>query len=329
MNDWMVQAAVIAKQTGAPVRLLWTREDDIAHDYYRPGGFHYFKAGLDEKGKVVGWKNHFVTYGDDGKPQFAADFSEFELPARLVSDVSYEQTVLPLGLSTGPMRAPGSNAMAFVHQSFIDELAHAAGKDPLQFQLELLGPARMLASKKPDPLGRNVFDVGRMRGVLEQVAEISGWGKTQLPPRTGMGVACYYSHSGYFAEVVRASVADSGAVKVEKVWVVGDVGNQIVNPTGALNQVEGACIDGVGQALGLKVTLDKGRIEQTNFHQYPLIRMPAAPEVEVAFRITDHPPTGLGEPALPPVIPALTNAIFAATGKRIRSLPIDTRQLKA
>src|SRR3569623_341146 len=168
-----------------------------------------------------------------------------------------------------------------------------------------------------------------MRGVREQVAEVSGWGKTQLPPRTGMGVACYYSHSGYFAEVVRASVSDTGAIKVEKVWVVGDVGNQIVNPTGALNQVQGAAIDGVGQALGLKVTVDKGRVVETNFHQYTLIRLPAAPEVDVAFRMTDHPPTGLGEPALPPVIPALCNAIFAATGKRVRSLPIDTGMLKA
>jgi isoquinoline 1-oxidoreductase beta subunit len=113
------------------------------------------------------------------------------------------------------------------------------------------------------------------------------------------------------------------------VWVVGDVGNQIVNPTGALNQVQGAAIDGVGQALGLKVTLDKGRIVETNFHQYPLIRMPAAPEVDVTFRMSEKPPTGLGEPALPPVIPALCNAIFAATGKRVRSLPIDTGLLKA
>ena len=329
MNDWMVQAAVIAKETGKPVKLLWTREDDIAHDYYRPGGFHYFKAGLDQDGKIAAWKNHFVTYGDNGKPQFAADLSEYELPARLVSNLTYEQTVVPLGLSTGPMRAPGSNSMAFAHQSFIDELAHAAGKDPLQFQLDLLGPPRQVRSPKPDQLGRDIFDTARMRGVLQQVAEASGWGKAQLPPRTGMGIACYFSHSGYFAEVVRASVSDAGSVKVEKVWIVGDVGNQIINPTGALNQVQGACIDGVGQALGLKITVDKGRVEQTNFHQYPLIRMPAAPDVDVSFRLTDNPPTGLGEPALPPVIPALCNAIFAATGKRVRSLPIESRLLKA
>jgi isoquinoline 1-oxidoreductase beta subunit len=328
MNDWMVQAAYIAKETGKPVKLLWMREDDFAHDYYRPGGFHYFKAGLDKDGKLAAWKNHFVTYGDKA-PQFAADLSEYELPARLIPHITLEQTVLPLGVSTGPMRAPGSNALAFAHQSFIDELAHAAGKDPLQFQLELLGEPRLVKSPKPDQLGRDTFDTARMRGVLEMVAERSGWGKTQLPPRTGMGIACYYSHSGYFAEVVRASVSEAGQVKVEKVWVVGDVGNQIVNPTGAMNQVQGACIDGVGQALGLKITLDKGRVVQTNFHEYPLIRMPAAPEVDVTFRLSDHPPTGLGEPALPPVIPALCNAIFAATGKRVRSLPIESGLLKA
>jgi isoquinoline 1-oxidoreductase subunit beta len=326
MNDWMVQAAVIAKETGKPVKLLWTREDDIAHDYYRPGGFNYFKAGLDQDGKVIAWKNHFVTYGDNGKPQFAADLPATEIPARLVPDLTYEQTVFQLGPSTGPMRAPNSNAMAFAHQSFIDELAHAAGKDPLQFQLDLLGEPRQVRSANPR---EGMFDTARMRGVLQQVAEASGWGKTPLPPRTGMGIACYFSHSGYFAEVVRASVSEAGSVKVEKVWIVGDVGNQIINPTGALNQVQGACIDGVGQALGLKITVDKGRVEQTNFHQYPLIRMPAAPEVDVAFRLTDNPPTGLGEPALPPVIPALCNAIFAATAKRVRSLPIESRLLKA
>jgi isoquinoline 1-oxidoreductase beta subunit len=325
MNDFMVQAAWIARETGAPVKLLGTREDDIAHDFYRPGGFHYLKAGLDAGGKVTAWKNHFVSYGDKGKNLFATDMSAQEIPSRLVANLTTETTLLQLGIPTGPMRAPGSNALAFVHQSFIDELAHAAGKDPLQFQLELLGEPRVLGSAAT----RDLFDTGRMRGVLELLAQTSGWGKTPLPARSGMGLACYFSHSGYFAEVVQASVSATGSVKVEKVWVAGDIGNQIVNPTGALNQVQGSAIDGVGQALGLAVTLDKGRIVQTNFHEYPLIRMPAVPQVEVVFRRTDNPPTGLGEPALPPVIPALCNAVFAATGQRIRSLPIDSRQLKA
>jgi isoquinoline 1-oxidoreductase beta subunit len=168
-----------------------------------------------------------------------------------------------------------------------------------------------------------------MRGVLELVRKISGWGQTQLPARTGMGVACYFSHSGYFAEVVRASVSAGGQVKVEEVWVAADIGSQIINPTGALSQVEGSVIDGLGQALGLVVTVQSGQVMQTNFHQYPMIRMPAAPQIHVTFLKTNNPPTGLGEPALPPVIPALANAIFAATGTRLRTLPVDAKQLRA
>ncbi|MDB5460473.1 MAG: Isoquinoline 1-oxidoreductase, partial [Caulobacteraceae bacterium] len=326
-NDYMAEAAWIARETGAPVKLLWQREDDIAHDFYRPGGFHHLKAGLDDKGRIVGWKNHFVSFADRDDPAkfaSAAEITAFELPARLLPDLTVEATLMPLGIPTGPMRAPRSNALCFVQQSFIDELAHAAGRDPLEVHLELLGAPRVLGSTPQD-----LFDTGRMRGVLELAARTAGWGKTQLPPRTGMGIACYYSHRGYFAEVVRASVSDAGAVKVEKVWVAGDIGSQIINPTGALNQAQGSVIDGVSQALALAVTFDKGQAVQTNFHEYPLIRMPAVPEVEVVFLKTDNPPTGLGEPALPPVIPALCNAIFAATGKRIRSLPIDARQLKA
>jgi isoquinoline 1-oxidoreductase beta subunit len=328
MNDFMAEAAWIAREAGVPVKVLASREDDIAHDFYRPGGFHHLKAGLDGQGRLTAWKNHFVSFADGVNPakfSLAADQTTTDLPARLIDNLTFEATLMPLGIPTGWMRAPRSNALCFVQQSFIDELAHAAGQDPLAFQLELLGEPRLLGK----PGERDVFDVARARSVLELVAETSGWGKTSLPPRTGMGIAHYYSHRGYFAEVVRASVSEQGRVMVEKVWVAGDIGSQVINPTGALNQAQGAVIDGVGQALGLAVTFENGHAAQSNFHQYPLIRMPAAPEVEVVFLKSNNPPTGLGEPALPPVIPALTNAIFAATGRRIRSLPIDSRQLKA
>ncbi|HWA21119.1 MAG TPA: molybdopterin cofactor-binding domain-containing protein [Caulobacterales bacterium] len=326
MADFMVEASWIARETGAPIKLVHTREDDLAHDFYRPGAFHYLTAGLDEKGRIIAWKNHFVTYADRNDPNkaaFACEAAVLDPPARLVPDHTVDVTLMPMGFSTGPMRAPRYNAIAFVYQCFVDELAHAAGRDPLEAQLELLGAPRLVPGAPDDPL-----DIGRMRGVLELVAEIAGWGKTQLPPRTGMGIAAYASMRGYFAEVVRARVSEAGAIKVEKVWVAADIGSVVINPTAALNQTQGAVIDGISQALTQAITFDKGRVVQTNFHNYPLLRMPDAPEVEVVFRKTDFPPTGLGEPALPPVIPALCNAIFAATGKRIRSLPIDTQLLK-
>lgn len=326
-NDYMAEAAWIARQAGVPVKVLWRREDDIAHDFYRPGGFHHLKAGLDKEGRIIAWRNHFVSFADRDDPEkfaSAAEITANELPARLVPNLTVEATLMPLGIPTGPMRAPRSNALSFVHQSFIDELAHAAGRDPLEVHLELLGEPRVMGSTPAD-----LFDVGRMRAVLELAAKTARWGKTPLPPRTGMGIASYYSHRGYFAEVVRASVSDAGAVTVEKVWVAGDIGSEVINPTGALNQAQGSVIDGVSQALALAITFEDGHAVQSNFNDYPLIRMPAIPQVEVVFLKSANPPTGLGEPALPPVIPALCNAIFAATGKRIRDLPIDGRLLKA
>jgi isoquinoline 1-oxidoreductase beta subunit len=230
---------------------------------------------------------------------------------------------MPLGVPTGPLRAPGSNALAFVHQSFVDELAHAAGQDPVAFQLKMLGDQKLVGE------GQGAYNAERMRGVLKAVAEMSGWGKQKLPARTGMGVACYFSHLGYFAEVAKVSVAADGKPKVEKVWVAADVGSQIVNPSGAMNQVQGAVIDGLSAALYQKVTIEGGAVKESNFSNYPLLRMKDAPPVEVKFLKTNYPPTGLGEPALPPALPALTNAIHAATGVRIRELPIDTSLLKA
>ncbi len=319
LNDYMVQVAAIAKGVpGVPIQLIWSREDDIRRDYFRPGGWHSFEAALGAKGELIAFSDHFVTFGDGKTPARAANFNLSMPPAGLIEHLQYSQSMLPTVVTTGWLRAPASNALCFASQSFLDEVAVAAGTDLPKLMLALLGERREVAA--PDK--RPSLDTGRARDVIEKVMQTSSWTRKAAVPGRARGFAFYFSHRGYFAEVVEASVSGSD-VAVHHVWVAGDIGSQIVNPMGAENQVRGAVIDGLAQALtGQAIEFIDGVVQQSNFHDFPLARMPMTPEIDIAWVKSDQAPTGLGEPALPPIVPALTNAIFAATGARIRSLPV-------
>jgi isoquinoline 1-oxidoreductase beta subunit len=336
-NDYLVEAAAIAhKIPGVPVKLLWTREEDTQHDVYRVAGWHNMSAGIDADGKMTSYKEHVISFGDkrtnaQGQEQWVetrgVGMGGLLFPARFVPNLSVGMSYIPnAGIPTGFLRAPGSNGIAFAHESFLDECAIAAGKDPLQFRLDLLATTPIGDQGNPNnpPLNPE-----RMRGVLELVRDKSGWNdRAKLPKGTAMGVACYFSHRGHFAEVIQVTVSKAGVLKVDKVWVAGDIGSEIINPVNAEAQVQGSVIDGMSEAWGQEITIDKGRAVQSNFNNFPLLRMKDTPPIEVHWKKTEFTPTGLGEPALPPVPPAMCNAIFAATGKRIRTLPISKTDLK-
>ncbi len=318
-NDSVCEAALISKQAGGvPVKVQWTREDDMAFDYYRPGGFQALKAAVDNAGKLTAWQNHFITFTMDGKaPVSAATIDKTEFPANVLGTHRMAQSMIPSKIPTGPWRAPGSNVIAFCTQSFLHECAVAANRDYVDFLVDLMGEPRATSA---GPFGAGLH-TGRAANVIKAVAERARWGR-QLPRGRGLGLAFHFSHQGHFAEVAEVSVDASKKVTVHKVWVVADIG-PIVNLSSAENQCQGSVIDALSTAMGLKITFENGRAEQSNFHQYPIVRIDKAPEIDVHFLDTDYPPTGCGEPAFPPAAPAIANAIFAATGQRIRTLPFS------
>jgi CO/xanthine dehydrogenase Mo-binding subunit len=329
-NDFMAEAAVIAREVpGTPVQLVWSRADDMRHDWYRPAGFHGLRGVLDGAGKLVGWGDHFVTFAQTGHGSGdvagVATLRPDEFPSGLLPHCHIVQEPLAHGIPIGPWRAPRASAQCFAQQSFLDELAVAAGRDPVAFRLELLGEPRVIPARER---GAPPFDTGRMAGVVRLAAEKAGWGGEPLPKGRGRGIAFQFSHLGYAAIVAEVSVTRGGELTVDRVVVAVDVGRQIINPSGAENQCEGSVVDGISSAWLQEITIERGRVRQGNFDDMPLLRSTQAPRViETHFLLSDNPPTGLGEPVIPPVPPAVANAVFAATGKRVRSLPFRAADL--
>ncbi len=301
-----VEAAVISQKVKAPVKLVYTRDDDMTQGTYRPGYKVLYRAALDENNNLIAF--HVRGAGTHGSPIFANRF-----PAGAVDNYLAEEHSLDSNISTGAWRAPRSNFIAGAEQAFLDEVAEAAGKDPIDFRLELFDRAIK------NPVGKdNDYDAERYAGVLKLVKEKAGWGKDM--PGVGRGVSAYFCHNSYVAQVVDVAT-DGGSPRVKKVWCAVDCGI-VVNPEGAINQIEGGIVDGIGHAMYSAMTFKEGKPEQSNFDKYRLIRINEAPaEIETHFVESDIDPTGLGEPSLPPVIGALANALYKATGKRVYDQP--------
>ena len=315
-SEYVCEATEISKRVGKPVKLTWTREDDLRHDFYRVGGFQSVKAAVNKSGKLLAFENHHIGMQTDEKAVMGSGFSANEFPLQSIDNVLVTNTLLAIMTPCGPWRAPYSNTNAFVVQSFLDEVAHKAGRDYRDFLLETLGPPRWI--KEGDI---RAMHTGRAAGVIKLATEKAGWGK-QLPPGSGLGLAFFFSHAGHIAEVAEVQVDANKKLTVKRVTVAVDVG-PVINFSGATSQVQGAVIDGLSTMMMQKITMEGGRIQQSNFHDYPVLRLPSAPIVDVHFIQSDYRPTGLGEPALPPLAPAVGNAIFAATGQRVRRMPLS------
>ena len=314
-SDFVAESTIISKAMGAPVQVTWTREDDTQHDYYRPASYIKMSAGLDANGKPTAFTarvacDSIMSWFFPGSIKNGLDSSSVEG----VSDIAYDipNILVDYHLMAGPIpmgfwRSVGASQNGFFSEGFVDELAAAAKKDPYEYRRDLL-------AKQP-----------RLLGVLNLAAQKAGWG-TPLPKGRFRGIACLEAFSTYAAEVVEISIDKDGTVNVHRVVAAMDCG-RVINPDTAEGQVSGAIVYGITAALKTEITIDRGRVVQTNFATKPMLRMNEVPKIEVYFVPSEETPTGLGEPAVPPVAPAIANAIFAATGKRLRRLPFKPEDL--
>lgn len=306
-----VEAAAISKKMGAPIKLVYTREDDMTQGTYRPAYRQQYKAGLDENNNLIAF-----TVKGAGLPEGAVFPNRF--PAGTVDNYAAEKINAKTNISTGAWRAPRSHFTAGAEQSFIDEVAELAGKDPIDFRLELFDRAIK------DPVGEKYeYEADRYAGVLKLVKEKSNWGETN--PGVHRGVAAYFCHSTYVAEVFDI-VMENGKPIVKKVWCAVDCGI-VVNPDAAINMIQGGVIDGIGHAMYSQLTFNNGATNEKNFDRYKLIRNSEVPkEIEVFFVENEIAPTGLGEPGLPPAVGALANALYRATGERLYHQPFVSNE---
>jgi len=327
--DYIAAAAQVSKAVGAPVQLLWSREDDMAHDFYRPAAMQRLSAALDEHGRPVAW-SHRVAVVSTGtlwdppdKPRRAELEGASDLPYA-IPHVRVEYAEAPSGVPRGWWRSVDDSGNTFVTESFIDELAAAAKTDPLAYRLQLLAEPRTLRNKVDEAPDAPVLETERLKACLQLAADKAGWGRS-LPPGRARGIAAQFAFHSYVAHVAEVSL-ERGAPRVHRVVSAIDCG-QAVNPDGVVAQVEGSIVYGLSAALKGAISIAEGRARQSNFHDFEVLRIPEMPVVEVHIVPSRRPPTGVGEPGLPPIAAAVGNALFALTGKRVRRLPIRAADL--